>query len=155
MKGRAMKEGLSTVYFKLAVSRSEFCFNLLLKLSLLDCKGIKWVNPKGNQPWRFIRRLMLKLKLQCFGHLMWRANSLETTLILGKTEGRRRRGGTEDDGIMDSMDRVWANSERQWWTGKPGLLQSVEWQRVGHDLATEGWTKTICDSVFLSVKSEK
>ena len=59
--------------------------------SPLDNK-IKPVNLKGNQPWIFIRRLVLKLKLQYFDHLMWRSNSLEKTLILGKTEGRKRRG---------------------------------------------------------------
>ena len=58
--------------------------------SPLDNK-IKPVNLKGNQPWIF-RRLVLKLKLQYFDHLMWRSNSLEKTLILGKTEGRKRRG---------------------------------------------------------------
>ena len=58
----------------------------------LDCKEIKPVNPKGNQPWIFIGVPMLKLKLQYFGHLMQRTDSLEKTLILGKIEGRRRRG---------------------------------------------------------------
>ena len=53
-----------------------------------------------------LERLMLKLKLQYFGHLMWRANSFEKTLILGKIEGRRKRGRQDEmlDGIMDSMD---------------------------------------------------
>ena len=58
----------------------------------LDCKEIKPINPKGNQPWLFIGKTMLKLKLQYFGHLMQRADSLEKTLMLGKTEGRRKRG---------------------------------------------------------------
>ena len=60
--------------------------------SPLDSKDIKPDNPKGNQPWIFIKGLMLNLKLQCSGHLMWRASSLEKTLMLGKIEGRRRRG---------------------------------------------------------------
>ena len=60
--------------------------------SPLDCKETQAVNPKGNQSWIFIERLMLKLKLQHFGHLMWRTDSLEKTLMLGKIEGRRRRG---------------------------------------------------------------
>ena len=60
--------------------------------SPLDCKEIQPVNPKGNQSWIFIGRVMLKLKLQSFGHLMWRRDSLEKTLMLGKTEGRKRRG---------------------------------------------------------------
>ena len=60
--------------------------------SSLDCKEIKPVNPKGNQSWIFIGRLMLKLKLQYFGHLMKRANSLEKTFMLRMIEGKRRRG---------------------------------------------------------------
>ena len=60
--------------------------------SPLDCKEIKPVNPKENQSEYSMEGLMLKLKLQYFGHLMRRANSLEKTLMLGKIEGRRRRG---------------------------------------------------------------
>ena len=59
--------------------------------SSLDCKEIQPVNPKGNQSWLFTRGLMLKLTLQYFGHLMQRTDSLEKTLMLGKTEARRRR----------------------------------------------------------------
>ena len=65
--------------------------------STLSCKEIKPVNPKGNNPEYLLERLMLKLKLLYFGHLIRRANSLEKTLILGKIEGRRRRGVTEDE----------------------------------------------------------
>ena len=60
--------------------------------SPLDCKEIHPVHPKGDQSWVFIEGLMLKLKLQYFGYLMRRTNSLEKTLMLGKIEGRRRRG---------------------------------------------------------------
>ena len=76
--------------------------------SPLDYKEIKSVNPKGNQSWIFMEGLILKLKLQYFGHLVWRAESLEKTLMLGKIEGRRRRGRQRMrwlDGITDSMDR--------------------------------------------------
>ena len=59
--------------------------------SPLDCKEIQPVHPKGNQSWIFTEGLMLKLKLQYFGHLMKRADSLENTLMLGETEGRRSR----------------------------------------------------------------
>ena len=83
--------------------------------------------------------LMLKLKLQYFGHLMGRANSLEKTLMLGKIEGRRRsRAGMRClEGITDSMDMIWANSGSQWGTEKPVMLQSMGSQRAGHDWATE------------------
>ena len=57
-----------------------------------DCKEIQPVNPKGNQSGIFLEGLMLKLKLQYFGHLMRRTDSLEKTLMLGKVEGRRGRG---------------------------------------------------------------
>ena len=60
--------------------------------SPLDCKEIKPVNPKGINPEYSLEKLMLKLKLQYFGHLMQRTDSLEKTLMLGKIEGRRRRG---------------------------------------------------------------
>ena len=58
----------------------------------LDCKEIQLVHPKGDQSWVFIGRIMLKLKLQYFGHLMRRADSLEKTLMPGKINGKRRRG---------------------------------------------------------------
>ena len=72
-----------------------------------DSKEIKPVNPKEISPEYSLEGLMLKLKLQDFGHLMKRADSLEKTLILGKSEGRRRRGPQRMrwlDGITDSMD---------------------------------------------------
>ena len=75
--------------------------------SPLDSKEIQPVHPKGNQSWIFIEGLMLKLKLQYFGHLIRRADSLEKTLMLGKTEDKRRRGWQRMrwlDGITDSMD---------------------------------------------------
>ena len=60
--------------------------------SLLDCKEIKPVHSEGDQPWDFFEGMMLKLKLQYFGHLMRRVDSLEKTLMLGGTGGRRRSG---------------------------------------------------------------
>ena len=75
--------------------------------SCLDCKEIQPVHPKGDQSWVFIGRTDVELKFQYFGHLMQRADSLEKTLILGKIEGRRRRGRQRMrwlDGITDSMD---------------------------------------------------
>ena len=60
--------------------------------SPLDCKEIQPVHSKGDQSWVFFGRMMLKLKLQYFGHLMRRADSLEKTLMLGGIGGRRRRG---------------------------------------------------------------
>ena len=74
--------------------------------STLDTRVIKPVNPKGNQPEYSLEGLMLKLKLQYFGHLMWRADALEKSLMLGKIEGKRRRGQRMRclDSITGSMD---------------------------------------------------
>ena len=81
--------------------------------------------------------MMLNLKLQYFGHLMRRVDSLEKTLML-------RAGGEGDDrgwdGWMASRTRwtwVWVNSRSWWWTGRPGVLRSMGSQRVGHDWGTE------------------
>ena len=73
----------------------------------MDCKEIKSVNPKEINPEYLLEGLMLKLKLQYFGHLMQRADTFEKTLMLGKIEGRMRRGQQSMrwlDGITDSMD---------------------------------------------------
>ena len=75
--------------------------------SPLDCKEIQPVHSKGDQPWCSLEGMMLKLKLQYFGHLMRRTDSLEKPLMLGTIEGRRRRGRQRMrwlDGITDSMD---------------------------------------------------
>ena len=73
----------------------------------LDCKEIQPVHSEGDQPWDFLEGMMLKLKLQYFGHFMRRVDSLEKTLMLGGIGGRRRRGQWRMrwlDGITDSMD---------------------------------------------------
>ena len=83
---------------------------------------------------------MLKMKLEYFGHLMQRADSLEKTLMLGKIEGRRRRRQQRmrwQDGIIDSMDMNLLNSRREERTAKPGVLQSMGSQKVRHNLTTE------------------
>ena len=100
---------------------------------------IPWTAKRSNQsplkeinPEYSLEGLMLKLKLQYLGHLMQRADSLEKTLMLGKTEGRRRRGDRGWDGWMALLTQwtwVWANSRRQWRPGKPGVLQFMGWQR--------------------------
>ena len=96
--------------------------------------------------------MQLKLKLQQFGHLMQRADSFEKTLMLGKIEGRRRRGWKSMrwlDGITDSMDMSLCKPHNWWWTGSPGMLQFMWLQRVGHDWATElNWTEANFFTLF-------
>ena len=80
-----------------------------------------------------LERLMLKLKLQYFGHLMQRADSLEMTLMMGKIEGRRRRGQQRMrwlDSITHSMDMNLSRLQEIVKTGKPGMIQSMGLQRV-------------------------
>ena len=84
--------------------------------------------------------VMLKMKLQYFGHLTRRDDSLEKTLMLGMTEDRRRRNNRGEDGQVVSLTQwtwVWASSRRWWRRGKPGVLQSMGCQRVRHDRETE------------------
>ena len=108
---------------------------------------VSWTARRSNRsilkeisPEYSLEGLMLKLRLQYFGHLIRRADSLEKTLILGKTEGRREGDDRGWDGWMTSPTQwtwVWAGSGNKWWTGKPGVLQSMVLQRVGHDWANE------------------
>ena len=103
-----------------------------------------------------LERMMLKLKLQYFGHLMRRVDSLERIWCL---EGLGARGEGDDrgwDGWMASLTRwigVWVNSGSWWWTGRPGVLQFMGSQRVGHDWGTElNWTEGIL--YFYSLANE-
>ena len=79
----------------------------------------------------------LMLKLQNFGHLMKRVNSLEKTLMLGKIEGRRRRGRQRMRWLDDMKMWVWANSGRWWWTGKPDTLLFMRLQRATEQQSSE------------------
>ena len=107
---------------------------------------VPWIARRSNQsilkkisPEYSLEGLMLKLKLQFFGHLIQRADSLQKTLMLGNIEGRKGRGWQRVrwfDGITDSVDMS-LSKLREWWTGKPGVLQSMVSKRVEHNWATE------------------
>ena len=121
---------------------------------LLDCKEIQPDHPKEISPGCSLEGLMLKLRIQYFGHPMQRADSFEKTLMLEKIEVRRRRGWQRMrwlDGITDSMTWVWVDSGSWWWTGRPGVLQFMGLQRVRHDWVTElNWNYTMYCLVTLT-----
>ena len=115
---------------------------------------VPWPARRSNQsilneisPEYSLEGLMLKLKLQYFGHLMQRTDSLEKTLMLGKIEGRRKRGQQRIRWLMASLTQrtwVWVNSGSWWWTGRSVMLQSIWSQRVGHNWMNElNWTEEI------------
>ena len=134
--------------YKESWAQNNWCFwTVVLEKTLetpLDCKETQPVHSKGDQPGCSLEGLMLKLKLQYFGHLTWRVDSLEKTLMLGGVGGRRRRR-LGWDGWMASLTRwtwVWVNSRSWWWTGRLGVLQFMGSQRVREDWVTElNWTE--------------
>ena len=123
---------------------------------------VPWTARRSNQsilkefsPGCSLEGMMLKLKLQYFGHLMRRVDSLVKTLMLGGIRGRRRRGWQRMrwlDSITNSMD---VNSGSCWWTGKPGVLWFMGSQRVRHEWATElNWTELVHDYLNLQYVNE-
>ena len=112
--------------------------------SSLDCKEIQPVHPKDINPGCSLGGLMLKLKLHYFGHLIRIADSFEKTLMLGKIEGRRRRGWQRMRCWVASPIQwtwVWVDSGSWWCTGRPGVLRFMGSQIVRHDWAIElNWT---------------
>ena len=126
----------------------KWCFQIVVLVKTLerplDCKEIKPVNPKGNQS---LGGLMLKLKPQYFGHLMQTANSLEKSLMLGRIEGRRRRGWQRMrwlDGMTDLMYMSLVNSRdgegqgtpaccSPWGHKEPAIMERLDWTELNGD----------------------
>ena len=116
-----------------------WCWRRLLRVA--------WTARRSNQsilkeisPEYSLEGLMLQMKVQYFGHLMGRTDSMEKTLMLGNIEGRKRRGQQKMrwlDGITTLWTWVWVSSRSWWCTGKPGVLQSMGSPRLWHDWATE------------------
>ena len=140
-------------------AQKNWCFwTVVLEKTLetcLDYKEIKQVNPKRNQPEYSLKGLMLKLKLQYFGHLMRKVNSLEKTLTLGKIEGRRRRGrqmvkwlnsitGSKDMSLSKFREMV--KDREAWRAAVHGVTKNQTW--LSDRTTTKIW---LADPVFLSI----
>ena len=114
--------------------------------SPLDCKEIQRVHPKGDQSWVFIGRTEVETPI------LWPPDSFEKTLMLGKIEGRRRRG-SQRMRWMASLTQwtwVWVDSGSWWWIRRPGVLQFMGSQRVGHDWETD-WTEALLMVMLLNI----
>ena len=124
---------------------------------------VPWTARRSNQsilkyisPGCSLEGLMLKLKLQYFGHLMGRVESLEKTLMLEELGAGGEGDNRGWDGWMASLTWVWVNSRIWWWTGRPGVLRFTGSQRVGHDWASELNSHSVLEfSVSLKVQDLK
>ena len=119
---------------------------------------VPWTAKRSNQsilkeisPGCSLEGLMLRLKLQYFGHLMWRVDSLEKTHA-GRDWGQKEKGKTEDEMAGWHhwlVGHEFGLTESWWWTGRPGVLQFMGSQRVGHD-----WTELNSRQNWSTVKSD-
>ena len=136
--------------YKESWAQNNWCFwTVVLEKTLenpLDSKETQPVHPKGNQSWIFTGRTAAEAETP----ILWPPDANNWLLLkdpkVGKDWRQEEKGTTEwGDGWMASPSQwtwVWVNSGSWWWSGRPGVLQSMGWQRVGHDWATElNWMK--------------
>ena len=134
----------------------NWCFwTVVLEKTLespLDCMEVQLVRCKEISTECSLEGLMLKLKLQYFGHLMRKADSLKRPWCWKRLKARWEGDNRGWDGWMASQTQwawVWASSGSQWWTGKPGVLQSTGLQRVGHDWVPElNWNDSCINNLL-------
>ena len=135
--------------YKESLVPKNWHFELWCWISLLR---VSWTARRSNQsileemsPEYLLEGQRPKLKLQYFGHLMWKTDSLEKTVMLGKIEGRRKRGQQKMrwlDALLTPWTWVRASPRSWWWTGKPVVLQSMGLQRIRHDWVTKtNWSE--------------
>ena len=115
-----------------------WCLIRLLRVPWTARRSNQSILKKEISPEYSLEGLMLKLKLQYFDHLMWRTDSWEKTLMVGKTEGGEGDNIGQDGWMASptSWTWIWASSRRWWRTGKPGVLQSMGFQRLSDWTAT-------------------
>ena len=133
--------------YKESLAPKNWCFwSVVLEKTLespLDCKEIQPVHPKGDQSWAFFGRNDAKAETP----VLWPPHATSWLIRkdsdVGRDWGQEKKGTTEDEMVSPTRWMwVWVNSGSWWWTGRPGVLQFMGSQRVGHDWVTElNWTE--------------